>query len=80
MPFLRNCLFPAPFACLPLISFCSQRLKEISCSKSAELVRQYSQVRWLEQCNASMVARMNEANTLVSDLGARQRALEEELA
>ena len=48
-------------------------------SKSAELARQYSQVQWLEQCNANMVARMNEANILVSDLGARQCALEEEL-
>jgi hypothetical protein len=62
------------------MSFRSQRLKEISQSKSAELARQYSQVQWLEQCNASMVTRMNEANILVSDLGARQCALEEELA
>ncbi|XP_039827517.1 uncharacterized protein LOC120689276 [Panicum virgatum] len=58
----------------------SKRLKEISRSKSAELARQYSQVRWLEQCNASMVTRMNEANILVSDLRERQHALEEELA
>ena len=56
-----------------------QRLREISCNKSAELVRLYSQVRWLGQYNASLVVRMIEANTLVTDLGARQRALEEEL-
>ena len=37
-------------------------------------------MHWLEQYNASLIARMGEANTLVSDLGARNQALEEELA
>jgi hypothetical protein len=57
-----------------------QRLREISRNKSAELARLYSQVRWLGQYNAKLVVRTIEANTLVTDLGARQRALEEELA
>ena len=47
---------------------------------SAELTRLYSQVRWLGQYNAKLVLRTIDANTLVNDLGARQRALEEELA
>ena len=58
----------------------SQRLREISCNKSVELARLYSQVRWLGQYNASLVIRTIEANTLVTDLWARQCALEEELA
>jgi len=37
-------------------------------------------VRWLGQYNASLVIRTIEANTLVTNLGVRQRALEEELA
>ena len=57
-----------------------QRLREISCNKSAELARLYSQVRWLGQYNAYLVVRTIEANTLVTDLGARQHTLEEELA
>ena len=40
----------------------------------------YSQVRWLGQYNADLVLRTIDANTLVTNLGARQRALEEELA
>ena len=59
---------------------CSQRLREISRNKSTELARLYSQVRWLGQHNASLVVRTIDTNTLVTDLGARQRALEEELA
>ena len=55
-------------------------LREISCNKNAELARLYSQVRWLGQHNANLVVRTIEANTLVTDLGARQHALEEELA
>ena len=57
-----------------------QRLREISLNKSAELARLYSQVRWLGQYNAKLVIRTIEANTLVTDLGAHQHALEEELA
>jgi hypothetical protein len=57
-----------------------ERLREISHNKSAELARLYSQLRWLGQYNASLVVRTIEANTLVNDLGARQCALEEELA
>ena len=56
-----------------------QRQREILHNKSAELARLYSQVRWFGQHNASLVVRTIEANTLVTDLGARQRALEEEL-
>ena len=58
----------------------SQWLREISRNKSAELARLYSQVRWLGQYNASLVVWTIEANTLVTNPGARQRALEEELA
>jgi len=47
--------------------------------RSQWLARLYSQVRWFGQHNASLVVRTIEANTLVTDLGARQRALEEEL-
>ena len=57
-----------------------QRLREISRNKSAELTRLYSQVRWLGQYNADLVLLTSDANTLVTNLGARQRALEEELA
>ena len=55
-------------------------MREISCKKSAELTRLYSQVRWLGQYNADLVLRTIDTNTLVTNLGARQRALEEELA
>ena len=48
--------------------------------KSAELTRLYSQMRWLGQHNASLVLRNIDANTQMTDLGARQRVLEEELA
>ena len=57
-----------------------QRLRVISRNKSAELARLYSQVCWLGQYNASLVVRTIEANTLVTDLGVRQCAQEEELA
>jgi len=57
-----------------------QRLREISRNKSAELTRLYSQVRWLQQCNADLVLQTIDANTLVTNLGVSQRALEEELA
>ena len=57
-----------------------QRLREISRNKSTEPTRLYSQVRWLGQYNADLVLRTIDANTLVTNLGARQRALEEELA
>ena len=57
-----------------------QRLRVISRNKSAELARFYSQVRRLGHHNASLVVRTIEANTLVTDLGGRQHALEEELS
>ena len=57
-----------------------QRLRVISRNKSAKLARLYSQVCWLGQYNAGLVVRTNEANTLVTDMGERQRTLEEELA
>ena len=50
------------------------------CDKSTELAHQYAKVQWLEQCNTSLVARLDEANTLVSDLGAQDHAREEQLA
>ena len=42
--------------------------------------RRYSQVCWLGQHNASLVLQNIDANTKMTDLGARQQALEEELA
>ena len=44
-----------------------------------ELTRLYSQMRWLGQHNAELVLRNIDANTKTTDLGAHQRALEEEL-
>ena len=57
-----------------------QRLRDISRKKSAELTRLYSQMRWLGQHNADLVLLNIHANTKMTDLGARQRTLEEELA
>ena len=57
-----------------------QRLRDISCKKSAELTRLYTQMRWLGPHNADLVLWNIDANTKMTDLGARQRALEEELA
>jgi len=57
-----------------------QQLRDISRNKSAELTWLYSQVCWLGQYNTKFVLRMIDANTLVTDLGARQCVLEEELA
>ena len=48
--------------------------------KSDELNRLYSQMRWLGQHNADLVLKNIDANTKMTDLGARQQALEEELA
>ena len=56
-----------------------QRLRDISRKKSAELTRLYSQMRWLGQHNADLVLQNIDTNTKMTDLGARQRALEEEL-
>ena len=66
--------------CVSLTLFYLQRLRDISRKKSAELTRLYSQMRWLGQHNADLVLRNIDANTKMTDLGARQRALEEELA
>ena len=44
------------------------------------MTRLYSQVRWLRQHNAGLVLQNIDANTKMPDLGARQQALEEELA
>ena len=66
--------------CVSLTLFHLQRLRDISCKKSAELTRLYSQMRWLGQHNADLVLQNIDANTKMTDLGARQRALEEELA
>ena len=37
-------------------------------------------MQWLEQQNATLIERLGEANTLVSDLGAQDRVRKEELA
>ena len=57
-----------------------QRLRDISRKKSAELTQLYSQMRWLGQHNADLVLKNIDANTKMTDLGARQQVLEEELA
>ena len=57
-----------------------QRLREISRKKSAEMTRMYSQMSQLGQHNAELVLKNIDANTKMADLGARQQALEEELA
>ena len=44
------------------------------------MTRLYSQVSQLGQHNAELVLKNIDANTKMADLGARQRALEEELA
>ena len=48
--------------------------------KSDELTRLYSQMRWLGQHNADLVLKNIDTNTKMTDLGAHQRALEQELA
>ena len=57
-----------------------QQLREISREKSTEMTRLYSQMRQLAQHNAELVLKNIEANTKMADLGAHQRALEEDLA
>ena len=66
--------------CVSLTLFYLQRLRHISCKKSAELTRLYSQMRWLGQHNADLVLQNIDTNTKMTDLGTRQWALEEELA
>ncbi|XP_039840802.1 translation initiation factor IF-2-like [Panicum virgatum] len=58
----------------------SQRQKDISRRKSAEMTWRHSQIGWLGQHNAELVLKNIEASTRMTDLGARQWALEEELA
>ena len=67
-------------SCVSLTLFYLQQLRDILLKKCAELTRLYSQMRWLEQHNADLVLPNIDANTKMTDLGARQRALEEELA
>ena len=66
--------------CVSLTLFHLQRLRDISRKKSDELTRLYSQMRWLGQHNADLVLQNIDANSKMTDLGAHQRALEEELA
>ena len=66
--------------CVSLTLFYLQQLRDILRKKCAELTRLYSQMRWLEQHNADLVLRNIDANTKMTDLGARQRMLDEELA
>ena len=44
------------------------------------MTRLHSQIGWLGQHNAELVLKNIEANTRMTNLGARQQALEEELA
>ena len=44
------------------------------------MTRLHSQIGWLGQHNVELVLKNIEANTRMTDLGARQQALEEELA
>ena len=44
------------------------------------MTRLHSQIGWLGQHNAELVLKNIEANTRMTDLGARQQAMEEELA
>ena len=60
--------------------FLLQQLREILLKKSDELNRLYSQMHWLGQHNADLVLQNIDANTKMTDLGAHQRALEEEPA
>jgi len=77
---------PGIIRILTLISFALptpfllQRLRDISRKKSAEMTQLYSQVRWLGQHNVGLVLQSIDTNTKMADLGARQQALEEELA
>ena len=57
--------------CVSLTLFYLQRLMDISRKKSAELTQLYSQMRWLRQHNADLVLRNIDANTKMTDLGAR---------
>ena len=57
-----------------------QQLREISREKSAEMNRLYSQMSQLGQHNAELVLKNIDVNTRMADLGARQQALEVELA
>ena len=66
--------------CVSFTFFHLQRLRDISRKKSDELTRLYSQMRWLGQHNANLVLQNIDANTKMTDLGARQQALEEEMA
>ena len=66
--------------CVSFTLFHLQRLRDISRKKSDELTRLYSQMCWLGQHNADLVLKNIDTNTKMTDLGARQRALEEELA
>jgi len=66
--------------CILFTLFHLLRLRDISRKKSDGLTRLYSQMRWLGQHNADLVLKNIDANTKMTDLGARQRALEEELA
>ena len=73
-------MYLALILCIAFTLFHLQWLREISCKKSNELTRLYNQMRWLGQHNADLVLQNIDANTKMTDLGAYQRALEEELA
>ena len=73
-------MYLALILCVSFTLFHLQRLREIARKKSDELNRLYSQMRCLGQHNADLVLQNIDANTKMTDLGARQRGLEEELA
>ena len=54
-------------------------MRDISCKKSAELTRLYTQMRWLGLYNADLMLRNIDANIQLTSLGARQCVLEEGL-
>ena len=59
--------------CVSFTLFHLQRLRDISRKKNNELNRLYSQMRWLWQHNADLVPKNIDANTKMTDLGARQQ-------
>ena len=57
--------------CVSLTLFYLQWLRDISHKKSTELTWLYSQMCWLRQHNTDLVLRNIDANTKMTDLGAR---------
>ena len=73
-------MYLALILCVSFTLIHLQQLRDISRKKSDELNRLYSLMCWLGKHNADLVLKNVDANTKMTDLGARQQALEEELA